>query len=211
MNLTQKQQDIIVGTLLGDGYLSSNTKNSHLELKQSDEKKEYVFWLQKGLKNLCTATPKQRRDNNQWYVNTRSSPDLTHLRSWFYPKGVKIVPNNIEKILVNPLSLAIWYMDDGTLDYREKDHYAFRLTTHSFTPSDNQRLVDVLRGNFGVDATVQSTLIRGKRYPRIHIGVAGRDQFYNLVHLHILHCFKHKLPPLYLTPQRLGLNDRIAI
>ena len=181
----------MVGTLLGDGYLSSKSKAPHLELKQSDEKKEYVFWLYKELENLCTSAPKQRKDNNQWYVNTHCSSELMHLRYWFYPKGVKIVPRNIEKILVNPLSLAIWYMDDGTLDYREKDHYAFRLTTHSFTPNDNQRLVSVLNNNFGVDATVQSTLIRGKRYPRIHIGVTGRDQFYNLVQPYILNCFKH--------------------
>ncbi|MEK9195246.1 MAG: hypothetical protein AAB975_02635 [Patescibacteria group bacterium] len=204
MNLTQKQKDIMVGTLLGDGYLSSKSKDPHLELKQSDEKKEYVFWLYKELENLCTSAPKQRKDNNQWYVNTHCSSELMHLRYWFYPEGVKIVPRNIEKILVNPLSLAIWYMDDGTLDYREKDHYAFRLTTHSFTPNDNQRLVSVLNNNFEVDATVQSILIRGKRYPRIHIGVMGRDQFYNLVQPYILNCFKHKLPPLYLTPQRLG-------
>ena len=206
MNLTQKQQDIIVGTLLGDGYAHANGKKAHLELKQSEEKKEYVLWLHKELENFCTSAPKQRKDNNQWYVNTRYDQQFSNLHSWFYPKGVKIVPKNIKSILINPLSLAIWYMDDGTLDYRVKDHYPFRLTTNSFTPRDNQRLVIALKENFGVDATVQSTLIRGKRYPRIHIGVKGRDQFYKLVQPYILSCFKHKLPPLYLTPQRLGLK-----
>lgn len=194
----------MVGTLLGDAYAHANGKKAHLELKQSEEKKEYIFWLYKELENLCTASPKQRSDNNQWYVNTHYDSELADIHSWFYPKGIKIVPENIKRILIDPLSLAVWYMDDGTLDYRVKDHYAFRLITHSFTWEDNDRLVHVLQDNFGVDATVQSTLIRGKRYPRIYVGVKGRDRFYNLVQPYILNCFKHKLPPLYLTPQRLG-------
>ena len=167
----------MVGTLLGDGYAHSNGKKAHLQLKQSEEKKEYVYWLHKELENLCTALPRQRKDNNQWYVNTHYDKALVALHSWFYPTRVKIVPKNIKSILINPLSLAIWYMDDGTLDYRVKDHYAFRLTTHSFTPKDNQKLVGVLKENFGVDATVQSTLIRGKKIGR----ASCRERVYVLV------------------------------
>lgn len=203
MNITQRQQDIIVGTLLGDGYLNSNGKTAHLELKQSAEKKEYVFWLYQELKELCTTAPRQRRDNNQWYVNTRCLSELVPAHTSFYLQRIKIVPRNIESMLVNPLSIAVWYMDDGTLDWRVKDHYAYRLTTNSFTIEDNEKLVDLLKNNFNVDSTVQTTLIRGKRYPRIHIGVKGRSQFHDLVKPYIRNCFKHKLPPItsyYVNP-----------
>lgn len=196
MNITQRQKDITVGTLLGDGYLNSNGKTAHLELKQSVEKKEYIFWFYEELKDLCTTTPRQRRDNKQWYVNTHCLSELVPIHISFYSNRIKIVPRNIKSILTNPLSIAVWYMDDGTLDWRVKDHYAYRLTTNSFTIEDNNKLVDLLKNNFGVDATVQTTLMRGKRYPRIHIGVNGRNQFFNTVKPYMQSCFKHKLPPI---------------
>ena len=36
---------------------------------------------------------------------------------------IKIIPHDIQKILNNPISLAVWYMDDGSLDYRPKYHH----------------------------------------------------------------------------------------
>ena len=204
MDITQRQQDIIVGNILGDGYLDPKGEITRLCLKQSQEKREYIFWLYQELQNICKSPPKQRKDNKQWYVNTRYSHEFTHLRMLFYQDGIKIIPKNITSFFQNPLSLAVWFMDDGTLDWRLKDHYAFRLATNCFSLADNQLLVSLLKKNFLVDATVQTTLIRGKRYPRIHIGAKGRSCFYKLVKPFMLDCFNHKLPPLYLTPQRLG-------
>lgn len=200
MNITQRQQDIIIGSVLGDGYLEPSGSTARLQLKQSQEKKDYVFWLYSEFHNLCKSPPKQRKDNNQWYVSTRYFSELNYLRMMFYQNGIKFIPKNIDTLLTNPLSLAIWFMDDGTLDWRVKDHYAFRLTTNCFSVEDNELLVSVLRKNFLIGATVQTTLIRGKRYPRIHIGAKGRARFCELVHPFMLHCFNYKLPPIIFNP-----------
>lgn len=199
MELTKRQHSIIVGSILGDGYLDRRGEVTSLQLKQSQEKKEYVFWLYDELKNLCKSGPRQRTDNNQWRVSTRYFSGLTLLKKQFY-QGTKIVPKNINTLLQDPLSLAIWFMDDGTLDWRVKDHYAYRLTTNCFSIEDNELLVATLKKNFNVDATTQTTLIRGKRYPRIHIGAKGRDKFKELVEPFMLSCFRHKLPPIILNP-----------
>ena len=148
------------------------------------------------LYDLCKSPPKQRKDNQQWYVSTRYSSEFTRIRTLFYQNGIKMIPKSIKSLLHDPLSLAVWFMDDGTLDWRIKDHYAFRLTTNCFSLDDNELLVSVLKKNFLVDATVQTTLIRGKRYPRIHIGAKGRTRFDELVRPFILDCFRHKLPPV---------------
>jgi len=208
VKITKRQNDIILGSIFGDGYLDPKGDIARLHLKQSVEKKDYVFWLYHELENLCKSAPKQRKDNQQWYVSTRYFPELMEWRRRFYPKGTKLIPKDIGTQFQSPISLAVWFMDDGTLDWRPKDHYAFRLTTNCFSITDTSRLVEVLSKNFGVEATTQTTLMRGKRYPRIHIGARGRDKFLKLVSPYILKCFEHKLPPLYLTPQRL---DRIAI
>ena len=50
--------------------------------------------------------------------------------------------------------------------------------------------------NFGVKTKVYDSLCRGKRYPKIYIGVKGRDKFLSLIKPYILNCFSYKLPPL---------------
>ncbi len=193
--MTNTQKNIVIGTVLGDSYLAlAKSGNTHLQIKQSNEHKDYVFWFYEKLKSLCSGEPRQRKDNNQWILNSSFSNELNELRNWFYPQGKKIIPQNISELLTSPLSLAVWFMDDGTLDYRYKDHCAFHLCTNCFSREDTMRLTDTLRKNFDVAATVHYTLCRGKRHARIYIGAPGRDQFISLVQPYILNCFKYKLP-----------------
>ena len=195
--ITKLQREIIIGNILGDGYLCpSKHRTTNLEIKQAERNKEYVFWLYEKLKNLCKSPPRQRKDNLQWYFGTRYTQEFTDLRRIFYLDNKKIIPKNISDLLKSPLSLAIWYMDDGTLDYRPKDHFAFYLMTHCFSVKDTYQLVKTLRKNFGIESTVFNNLIRGKRYSRIYIGTKGRERFIKVVRPYILDCFKHKLPPI---------------
>ena len=176
--MTQRQKDIIIGTVLGDSYLEPNKFGSSIQIKQSNEHKDYVFWLYN---------------------------ELDKLRDLFYPEGKKIIPKDINKILTSPISLAVWFMDDGTLDYRPKDHCAFHLCTNCFTKEDTSKLIDVLKNNFGIVSSLHYTLCRGKRHCRIYIGAQGRDRFIELITPYILDCFKYKLPQYRKhTPQRLA-------
>lgn len=180
-------------------------QNNVLRLKQSDTHKDYVFWLYSYLKDLCQSKPKQRSDYKQWYFQTRSLVELAEYKNIFYKTGKKVVPNNIGDLLVSPLSLATWYMDDGSLDYRLKDHYNFSLSTNAFTFRENELLVRTLNDNFGIDCSIQTPLCRGIRYPEIYIGARGRDKFWNIISPYILSCFSKRIPPYTLTPQRLSL------
>lgn len=56
---------------------------------------------------------------------------------YFYPERKKIIPHNIQSFLHDPLSLAVWFMDDG---YKRSDCNALRLGTDSFT-KDEQYLL----------------------------------------------------------------------
>ena len=205
MTLTQLQRDIIVGLLLGDGSLEfDGFKASRLQIKQALAKKEYVLWLYEQLAPLVRTPPKQRPDTLQWYFSTRSLRELEDIRHLFYIEGIKIVPSNIEQILTSPITLAVWFMDDGSLDYREKYHYSFTLSTDSFTVSDVSRLQYILKDRFGIDSTIQTPSCRGKRYTKLYIGKSGRETFLKTVSPYIVSCFAYKIPPTYsLTPQRL--------
>jgi len=193
--VTTEQKSIVIGTVLGDSciWLAPNDRTT-LEIKQCKEHKEYVFWFYNKLKYIFPREPKQRKDNGQWYINSSCSTELSNLRKIFYPNGKKIIPENIGELLKSPVSLAVWFMDDGTLDYRFKDHCAFHLCTNGFSLEESKRLADVLDKNFGISATVHYTLCRGKRHARIYIGAKGRGRFIKLVMPFIINCFKYKLP-----------------
>lgn len=195
--ISKRQQEIIIGNILGDGSLEFNGfHGTRLQIKQSLKYKDYVFWLYGQLKNLCNSGPKQRKDNKQWYFSTKYLTELTSLHKIFYSDGQKLIPKNISKLITSPLSLAIWYMDDGSLYWRPKEHNGFRLCTNCFLVDDVHLLKDILYDNFGVESTVQSTSCRGIKYPRMYIGVRGRDRFLKLIKPYILNCFSHKLPPI---------------
>ena len=210
--MTVTQKDIIVGTILGDSYIQlSQSGKTHLQIKHADRYKEYVFWLYEKLKDLFpTSVPRQRKDNQQWYVNSSFSEDLNELHFLFYVNKRKTIPYNIGDQLTSPLSLAVWFMDDGTLDYRLKDHCAFHLCTNCFTKEETQRLIDALYSNFGIISSLHYTLCRGKRHSRIYIGAKGRDRFIELVGPYILDCFKYKLPAYRHPPETRFNKNRMA-
>lgn len=196
MTISRRQKAIIIGSVLGDGYLEyDGYRGTRLQIKQAEKRKEYVLWLYKELKEFCRTEPKQKSDNMQWYFGTRFFIELTKIRAIFY-RDRKIIPDTIGKLLADPLSLAIWYMDDGTLDWRLHDHFAFSLTVNCFSVREVKKLQKTLYDNFGIIASVQNPLCRGKRYPKLYIGKNGRMRFLSLIQPYMHECFAYKLPPL---------------
>jgi hypothetical protein len=63
----------------------------------------------------------------------------------------KIIPKNIDQLLVHPLSLLVWYYDDGS---RRNDCAAARIATHSFTFDENILLQNCLFKNFGLNCKI---------------------------------------------------------
>jgi hypothetical protein len=195
--LTKKQKEIIIGTILGDGYLEfGGFHGTRLQIKQKESHKEYVIWLYNQLKNICRLAPKQRKDNGEWYFGTRFLIELTDLWKIFYRGKRKIIPKNVSELVKSPLTLAIWYMDDGSLDWRPKNHYAFLINIDSFQLEEACLLKEMLRKNFGIECNVYNSLCRERRYPKLYIGTNGRDKFLSLIKPYILKCFAYKLPPL---------------
>lgn len=205
MKPTKRQQKIILGSILGDGgvYVKRGYPRAYYTVKQSSKYCEYVEWLFSELRNLCPSEIKRRKDNGQLYFYSSPSEYLTKTQLLFYKDRIKRVPENIKETLKSPLSLAVWFMDDGTLDYRPKDHCAFHLCTNCFSREDTQILIDTLNENFGIVASLHYTLCRGKRHSRIYIGAKGRNRFIKLISPYILNCFKYKLPKYRMNPQRL--------
>lgn len=194
--LSKQQQDVLVGLILGDGHLEyDGYRGTRLQVKQSEERREYVEWLFSHFAHITRTPPQQRKDTRQWYFGTRFTADLESIRQKFYVNRRKIVPNNIASMFDSPITLAVWFMDDGRLDYRARSHYAYHISTDSFCETEVNCLQKLLFERFGIVAKTYLSLCRGKRYPKLYIGKNGRDIFTKVIAPYILPCFDYKLPP----------------
>lgn len=188
LTLSQLQQNMLIGSLLGDGCLVANSWKKHYRLMmvQSHAQKAYIDWKYKQFEEFTLKKPVYKAITNSWSFRTISHPELTKWREIFYPFGKKIIPENINDLLRDPISIAIWYMDDGSLSSR-KD--TFILNTQSFTFEDNVKLQKCLLQNFGIVTTVN----RDKIYYRLYINKISAKHFESLVKRHVTMLMSYKL------------------
>ena len=104
INLTKRQKDILIGTVLGDAYLQkTGQKNARLRLEHGGKQKEYIMWKAKELGNLIQGKPKPlkrvhpitKKTYSYWYCIRRclSSKDRskeceTKVRTWWETKRI---------------------------------------------------------------------------------------------------------------------------
>ncbi len=194
----RKYIQILIGSVLGDGHLyrlAIRNQTSQLYLSQHSSKLPYLEWLRDMLnEGISVRSIKPKTGYSQYYIFTKPSLELGELKKKFYPTGTKkIIPADIENLLVHPLSLAVWYMDDGTLDNRERYHRNAMIATYCFSFEDCERLVKAIKINFGFEANVTKCRMRGKIYPRLYIPSKSMPRFISLIKPHIHSCFRYKI------------------
>lgn len=192
------QRELIIGTLLGDGYLQRTGKrNARLRLEHSEKQKEYILWKYELLKNLMQDKPKRlERYNPKWkksYVYYRcqshSMPLLGAYRRAFYDeKGKKRIPEKIKSLLKAPLSLAVWYMDDG--HYYARDGVAY-IYMPRYEEADIKRLLSALSENFGLKPRV----VYKKGYPVLFFDREQTKKLFEIINPWVPDFMKYKTSP----------------
>ena len=140
-SLTQLQKSIVIGTILGDDHLrkAKGRNDALLEINHSAKAKDYVDWKYSILKNISKSPPKIRENNRlriAYCFTTCQHKELTKFYKMFYVGKKKRIPN----IKLDPIMLAVWFMDDGSR-CRDRDVY---LNTQQFGYSDQMKLVKML-------------------------------------------------------------------
>ena len=185
-SLTQLQRSVIIGSILGDGHLRTfpGRKNALLEVNHSYKQKEYVEWKYNVLKNVSASEPKSRKGNGQriaYRFHSKQLPELSEFHRQFYGSGRKAIPAAIP---LDPLILAVWYMDDGSR-CSDDDYY---LNTQQYSMSDQKTLIAML-----ADLGLRTSLNRDKCYWRIRFRVVSLPLFKATVKPHIIPSMRYKL------------------
>ncbi len=117
--LSDFQWEIVLGGLMGDGALSPTRSGHGARFRMGHGKKqvEYLDWKTSLFANLGTS--RSTNANGASFVDVQPLPELAELRRAVYVGGKKMFGDDYLKRLT-PLSLAIWYMDDGTFSIRAK-------------------------------------------------------------------------------------------
>lgn len=185
-SLTELERSIIVGSLLGDGYLRiiPGRSDAFLEINHSIKAKDYVDYKFNSLKRICKSAPKERNTNEgriAYRFFTKQCQSLTEIYHLFYKNKRKVIPKDL---ILDPLSIAIWYMDDGSKS-RESDIY---LNTQQFSIVDQKKLMTILRKN-----GINSRLNKDKKYYRIRILKESTDHFMKIISSYIIPSMQYKL------------------
>ena len=182
-SLSGVQHEIVIGTLLGDGAMRCKT-NALLEINHSINQRTYVDWLYGQFREFVLTPPRTRKCNGNriaYRFVTRSLPEFTPYFHEFYELGKKAVPD----VELSPLTLAVWFMDDGCRSRR-----AVYLNTQQFDLGSQERLLRLLMEQW----QISGSLNRDKAYHRIRISVEGTKRFVQLVEPYLLGSFRYKLP-----------------
>ena len=189
--LTELQQAVLVGTLLGDGSIAKHGFHHRLFVKHKLAHRALAEWKRKVFDSFTTMPLHHfdQRLNGKLYpcvqFVTRTDPIFSEWRQRFYDGRRKIVPAEISSF-VTPVSIAVWLMDDGTAD-----RAGMSFQTHSFEFDEVERLATLLRVQFEIEASVQ----KNKGRWILYVPKASLGQLRSLVDGHVLPEFAYKLVP----------------
>ena len=183
-SLTEEQKSILIGCLLGDGTMRKK-KDAHLEINHCYAQKVLVDWIFGIFQSMVRTPPKWRKGNGKreaYRFTTRKLPVLTPYYDWFYKNKKKVVPFDLK---ISPLSLAVWFMDDGS-----KSYSSIYLNTQQFSLDEQLLLIGILKKQFNIEATLN----KDKTYFRIRLRSGSAGRFIQLVKPFVLKEFRYKFP-----------------
>jgi len=162
-------QQIIDGVMLSDGHLTSRKdqkKTSSLIINQEMNCRQFLDSIKSVFEKNDIKCSNIYNDNHTNYgkkfpscrLATLSYAELKKERDRWYTKNhKKIVPKDIK---LTPLTIAYWYMGDGSLMYntpnkRKKKFYYIQLCTECFNKDDQDFLVGKLNKTLGLHFILQ--------------------------------------------------------
>ena len=121
------------------------------------------------------------------FFDTLTYEAFNYYYDLFYKNKNKVVPSNIEELLT-ARSLAYWAQDDGSTD-----RSGFIFHTDSFTLSEVELLVKVLKNKFDLNCSIHTRKDRVITPYLIYVKADSWNKFSNLIEPYVIPHFKYKL------------------
>lgn len=190
--LNNIQEAVVIGSILGDGNLSGNWSytNYRLKISHSIKQSEYILWKYEMLKDFVLTKPQVYEKTKSISFRTISHNKFTEFYKLFYSFGKKVIPRNIKELIKNPLTIAIWFMDDGNAIIRKGVLRGYHLNSQSFTLSENKLLSECLYTLYKIESVMEQN---HKNYRLAVWKEDSRKKFKNLIAPYIIASMKYKI------------------
>ena len=203
--LSKMQVQVILGALMGDGNLSKpvrkDDESARFRMGHGAKQAAYLDWKASLLRNV----PHARTVNTKGAVFADFTPlaELAELhKAVYFGDGKKHLTWDYLKSLT-PLSLAVWYMDDGSFTVRSKGVQGrtaggtgrIEICVEAMSPGSRDRLVQYLRDTHKFDVKLTS---RGTRKVSVlQFTTAASERFQAFVAPFIHPSMDYKLLPRF--------------
>lgn len=190
-DLSFLQKQILYGILLGDGCLPINTYDVHIS--HSTKQIEYINLIKKIFSNVHICESKHISGYGSNMISlVMSNKELfkEFVDNCIINKKKTINNNWLNEI--TPLSLAFWYMDDGSIDNLHRKNQVVRLATQGFSTDELVILQKELYIKYKIKGTLKKAHKKGQFY--LQLSVEEASKFFILVAPYIIGSLKYKLP-----------------
>jgi len=161
IRLSGFQWEVVLGGLMGDGALSPSRSGHAGRFRWGHGRRqtEYADW--KGSLFANIGTSRSTNDRGAVFHDLTPLPELAELRRAVYLGGKKVFNEEYLKALT-PLSLAVWYMDDGSFQERAKGLQErtregsgrSEICVQAMEEGTRRRLVEHLHDTWGIRPTL---------------------------------------------------------
>ena len=178
-HLSEFQWQVLLGGLMGDSALSP-TRSGHgarLRWGHGAKQVEYGDWKASLFANVGVSRSVNAK--GAVFHDVQPLPELAELREAVYVDGKKVLSHDYLKQLT-PLSLAIWYMDDGDVRLRAKGLQErtrdgsgrSEICVEAMEPTTRERLVEYLADTWDIRPSAHRPRQREQGVPGL---LEGRD------------------------------------
>lgn len=193
ITITEEANQIIIGSLLGDGSVIRKKTNCIFTILHSKMQIEYAKYKHELLKKSLNVKLEEHngyisvinnrtiKNNGRVIIKTETNVSFNKYRKEWY-SNKKIIPNSVYEL--NALGLAIWFMDDGT-----SNNSSFYLSTQCFSHDDQLKLVDMMKKNFDLECHIH----KQKDKEILYICAKDRQKFIDIIKPYICSSMNYKI------------------
>ena len=211
--LTQRQKDILYGSMMGDAKRQSSRWSSIVAFGQSNHQKDYLMWKFEEFKNITNKNTlkffppndvrkEYKNSSGSWRFYTKANTDIEECIDKFYGSGKKEIDKDILDNL-SELSLAVWLMDDGTTAFSHKTRVrtGWEMTpevsfcTDSFSEQSCDNIVEWFKDRWGIVSHKRERGVskKGEKQYRIILKSTSVQNFFDLISPHIIPSMLYKV------------------
>jgi recombination protein RecA len=200
--LSDFQWEVLLGGLMGDGALSPTRSGNGARFRWGHGAKqaEYSDWKASLFANV--AVSRSTNAKGAVFHDVQPLRELAELRDAVYVGGKKVLSDDYLKRL-SPLSLAVWYMDDGTFASRSNGLQTrtqggsgrSELCVEALSADSGVRLQHYLADAWGISAVLTERGKLQKSY--LQFPTAETPKFHALIAPFVHPSMEYKLLPKY--------------